>query len=164
MNPLTYNVMNRMTAYYRGQPQRIQHFLKVSAYCEAIAIGEMMDGAQRQLLCLAGLVHDIGIKPAEEKYGSCQGPLQEQEGPAPAKELLEQAGCAPDVVERICWLVAHHHSYNTITELDHRILVEADFLVNALEDGLSQDSIRAMRDKIFRTATGTMLLNTMYGL
>ena len=164
MNPTTFSIMNRMTDFFRGRPKQIQHFLKVSSFCEAIAIGEMLDGALRQRLVIAGLVHDIGIRVADEKYGSHEGPLQEQEGPAAARPLLEQSGCSPEEVDRLCWLIAHHHTYNNITEKDHQILVEADFLVNAYEDGLSKDSIRVMRDKIFRTATGTVLLNTMFDL
>ena len=38
----------------------------------------------------AALVHDIGIRPAEEKYGACNGALQEQVGPAYARTLLEE--------------------------------------------------------------------------
>lgn len=45
-----------------------------------------------RILEAAAYVHDIGIKPAEKKYGSCGGKLQEQEGPAAAKEILERLG------------------------------------------------------------------------
>lgn len=31
------------------------------------------------------VVHDIGIKIAEEKFGACNGKLQEQEGPQEAE-------------------------------------------------------------------------------
>lgn len=35
------------------------------------------DGETLFLLETAACVHDIGIKPAEEKYGVCDGPLQD---------------------------------------------------------------------------------------
>ena len=44
------------------------------------------------ILEAAAYVHDIGIKVAEEKYGKCTGKLQEQEGPAVAREMLEKLG------------------------------------------------------------------------
>lgn len=48
--------------------------------------------------------------------------------------------------------------------MDYRILLEADFLVNAFEDDLSSESICTFREKVFRTKTGTELLNMMFGL
>ncbi len=66
--------------------------------------------------------------------------------------------------ERICYLIAHHHTYDNVDGIDYRILLEADFLVNALEDELDKAAIIHFRDKVFETATGTYLLNTMFDL
>lgn len=43
-------------------------------------------------------MHDCGIKPGEAKYGAghCTGKIQEQEGPAVARELLQKVGYAPE--------------------------------------------------------------------
>ena len=41
-----------------------------------------------EVLEVAALTHDIGIRYCENKYGHCTGKLQEQEGPAIAEELL----------------------------------------------------------------------------
>ena len=48
--------------------------------------------------------------------------------------------------------------------LDYRILIEADFLVNAYEDDMDKEAILTVRNKIFRTRMGTELLNTMFDL
>ena len=110
-------------------------------------------------------MHDIGIRPAEEKYGRCDGKLQEQEGPAYAKEmLLDFPEVTKEETERICFLIAHHHTYDQVDGPDYRILLEADFLVNAFEDNLPKDAIIHFRDKVFETKTGLHLLNTMFGL
>lgn len=45
-----------------------------------------------------------------------------------------------------------------------RILLEADFLVNADEGGLLKPAIRQMREHVFRTATGVRLLDSIYSL
>lgn len=67
-------------------------------------------------------------------------------------------------IERICWLVGHHHTYDSIIEIDYQILVEADFLVNIYEDNLPADAICKVREKIFKTSAGRALLDTMFGV
>ena len=45
---------------------------------------------------------------------------------------------------------------------DYRILIEADFIVNAFEDSLDKKAVSAARKNIFRTETGKKLLDEMY--
>ena len=68
----------KMISYYGGDPKRIQHFIKVHSFSRIIAVGEQMDESSLFILEAAAYTHDIGIKPAEEKYGQCNGKLQEQ--------------------------------------------------------------------------------------
>lgn len=65
-------------------------------------------------------------------------------------------------IERVKWLVAHHHTYTNVDDMDYQILLEADFLVNAGESGYSKTAIENACKKVFRTATGTRLLKSMY--
>ena len=71
-----------MIAYYSGDPKRIQHFTKVHSYAKLIGEREQLSPEELYILEAAAYTHDIGIKPAEEKCGSSEGKLQEQEGPA----------------------------------------------------------------------------------
>lgn len=160
---LLHRLMLAMIGFDAGDPRRIQHFLKVHSLARTIGLGEGMGDPSLLTLEAAAIVHDIGIHPAEERYGRCDGRLQEQEGPAPARGLLAEAGFPDDVTGRVAWLVGHHHSYADIRDLDHRALVEADFLVNLYEDGASERAVRAARDRVFRTATGIHLLAAMFG-
>lgn len=57
---------------------------------------------------------------------------------------------------------AHHHTYTNIDGLDHQILLEVDFLVNAGESGYARSAIENFRQRVFRTAAGTELLDSMY--
>ena len=123
-------VTTAMIDYYQGDPKRIQHFTKVHSYARLIGIGEELDDASLFILEAAAYTHDIGIRVAEEKYGRCDGKLQEQEGPIIAQKMLSQLGFENYIVERICFLIGHHHTYDNIDGLDYQILVEADFLVN----------------------------------
>ena len=157
-------IFAQMVEYFQGDPRRIQHFVKVHAFARLIGHREGLDAAVQQRLEAAAYVHDIGIKAAEEKFGSSSGKLQEQEGPAEARKLLEKTGLDPEDVERICYLVGHHHTYHDIEGADYQILVEADFLVNLYEDHSGLHAVRAPEEKIFRTKSGTDLLRRMFGL
>ena len=66
--------------------------------------------------------------------------------------------------ERINFLVSHHHTYTGVDGLDYRILLEADFLVNADEGQMSQEAIETARERVFETAAGKKLLTEIYRL
>lgn len=152
----------KMISFNSGDPMRIQHLIKVHRLAQLIGRREKLDAHTLFLTECAALVHDIGIRPAEEKYGSSIGPLQEKLGPAYAKTMLEQLGMDAGDIERISYLVGHHHTYSNIEGLDYQILVEADFLVNFYEDSLGNEAVLTALDKIFRTYTGKELCRTMY--
>lgn len=154
----------KMVAFYRGDPARIQHFVKVHSFAAYIGRQEGLSGAQQAVLEAAALVHDIGIRPAEEKYGSCAGPLQEKEGPPLADKLLTQAGYSREAIDRICYLVSRHHTYTGVDGPDYRILLEADFLVNCFEEKMSREAAMSALRKVFRTETGKTLMKTMFDL
>lgn len=152
-----------MIAYYDGDPKRIQHFTKVHSYARLIGIGEELDDASIFILEAAAYTHDIGIRVAEEKYGRCDGKLQEQEGPIIAQKMLSQLGFENYIVERICFLIGHHHTYDNIDGLDYQILVEADFLVNLYEDDAGNRAIDKAYKRIFKTETGKKIFRLMFG-
>ena len=156
-------VMALMIKFFGRDARRIHHFLKVYGFAGTIARVEGLEGEVLQVIELAALTHDIGIKPSEEKYGSSAGHYQEIEGPAPARALLAEAGCPEDVAERVAWLIAHHHSYASIRDIDHQILVEADFLVNIYEGGMGPAEVASVREKVFKTRTGLTFLDQIYG-
>lgn len=152
-----------MIAYYDGDPKRIQHFTKVHSYARLIGIGEELDDASLFILEAAAYTHDIGIRVAEEKYGRCDGKLQEQEGPIIAQKMLSQLGFENYIVERICFLIGHHHTYDNIDGIDYQILVEADFLVNLYEDDAGNRAINKAYKRIFKTETGKKIFRLMFG-
>lgn len=157
-------LITEMMKYYTGDPKRIQHFIKVYQFAKMIGELEKLPEEVQHILETAAIVHDIGIKPAEEKYGSCGGKLQEQEGPAMAEEMLQRLGYRPEVIDRVCYLVGHHHTYDHIDGSDYRILVEADFLVNLYEDGVSEEAVKNAYDKIFRTEAGRRMCRLMFSV
>lgn len=154
----------KMMQYYSGDADRIQHFTKVHSYARLIAVSEQLDPDMQFITEAAAIVHDIGIRLCEQKYGECGGKLQEIEGPPLAEKMLTELMFPLKAVERVSYLVGHHHTYDKIDGLDYQILVEADFLVNFFENGLDKDSIRSTYEKIFKTETGRMICREMFEL
>ena len=150
--------------YDKGDAKRIQHFIKVHFFAELIGRMEGLDSRTLEILRTAAVLHDIGIHAAEEKYGNCSGKYQEIEGPAPAREILSRLTTDEELIDRVCFLIAHHHTYSGVNGSDWQILLEADFIVNAYEDALKADAIRHFRNNIFKTKSGLSLLNKIFAL
>lgn len=158
-------IIQKAIDYDHGDAKRIQHFLKVHAFAALIGKEEGLDEQTQDILEAAAILHDIGIHLAEERHGSAGGKYQELEGPAPARAILEELGTYDEpFISRVCFLIAHHHTYQGVSGTDWQILLEADFLVNAYEDGLSAEGIASFRKNIFRTKSGSALLATIFGL
>lgn len=152
-----------MINYDSGDVPRIQHFVKVHNFAATIGVTEGIDEETLFILEAAAILHDIGIHPAEAKYGNSNGKAQEELGPGEARKVLaEVGGFTVEQTERICWLIAHHHTYHDVKDADHRILLEADFLVNSFEDKISKDGIIAFRNNVFRSASAIEMLNNMW--
>jgi hypothetical protein len=157
-------LIDKMTEYFSNDPKRIQHFIKVYAFAKTIGELENIDEDTLFILETASIVHDIGIKPSELKYGNCNGKNQEKEGSVPAREILSCLGYNDRVIDRVCFLVSHHHTYSNIDGIDWQILIESDFLVNAYEDDMEKETVQNVYDKLFRTESGKNICRTMFGL
>lgn len=154
----------RMIAYENGSPARIQHFMKVYAFADMIGEAEKLSEEKMEILRAAALVHDIGIRVAEENMEAAAVSFRRRKGPAIAEKMLDEVGYPVDAIRRICYLVGHHHTYTNIDGLDYRILVEADFLVNLFENESSRHAMRNADQKVFETETGKRILHEMFAL
>lgn len=159
---MTGKIITAMIDYYKGDVKRINHFMKVYAFAKSIGEEEGLESKTQNILEIAAIVHDIGIKLSEEKYNSSAGKYQEMEGPAEAERLLIDLGVDSDVIGRVCYLVGHHHTYKNIEGMDYQILVEADFIVNIYEDNESKKAVRKIYDSIFKTVTGKKYIKDLF--
>ncbi len=163
MNKKIADLMAAMIAYDQGDVRRIQHFIKVHNLAATIGTLENMPAEELFILEAAAILHDIGIHKSEEKYQSSAGKYQEIEGPGEAEKLLcNLGGFSNSQINRIKYLIAHHHTYTEIQGLDYQILVEADFLVNLYEDNSPMSAVQNVLKKIFRTKSGINLLTSMF--
>ena len=157
-------ILYKMILFDKGDARRIQHFLKVYQFAALIGRLEGLAPEQQEILEIASILHDIGIHPAEQKFGYSNGKLQEKEGPVYARQILEEiGGYSSELIERVCFLIAHHHTYENVDGSDWQILLEADFLVNSFEKNMPEESIKSIRSNVFKTKSGIAMLNNQYG-
>lgn len=160
--------VSKMVTFYERESQvvvhDVNHFMKVWGFARTIGILEGLDPVTQETLELAAVAHDIACPLCRRKYGQADGRHQELEGEELTRQFYEEFHLPEEQLERICYIVAHHHSFSGVQGLDYQIMLEADFLVNAGESEVSLDGILNFREKVFRTGTGIRLLNQMYGL
>lgn len=150
--------------YDKGDPKRIQHFIKVHSFARLIGKQEKLSDEMMKALETAAILHDIGIHEGERLYSRNDGEIQQKLGPVIAMEILESVGGYEDVAERVTHLIARHHTYTDIDGKDLQILIEADFIVNLYEDNASENAVRNAYEKIFVTESGKKILKDSFGL
>ena len=132
---------------------RIEHARAVLAEAEGLAARETADW---HIVVPAALLHDIGIKAAEKKYGSTAARYQEQEGPPLARAVLLKLGLQLRDVDEVCDIVAHHHSPRSRESANFKVVYDADGLVNLGESaaGRTRPELELMIRERFLTAAG----------
>ena len=155
-------IMKKMIEYSDGNQHDINHLLKVWGYAKTIGELERLDEKTQRILEVAAILHDIACPLCREKYGNTNGKYQEKEGVPLAQEFLKDCSLPGDEAERIVYLVGHHHTLTDIQGLDHQILIESDYIVNADESVYSIENIRNTCEKVFKTKSGTEILKSIY--
>jgi len=160
---MNFNNLLKSIFDYDPDGPNIHHLMAVHEYSVLIAQMENVDDEHTLLITeLAAYLHDIGVKVSKEKFGNSQPQYQEAEGPTIAKTLMEPLGLPAEDIERICFIIGHHHTYIAIDGIDFQILVEADYIVNLMEGYCERDSIPEMKNNIFKTEAGKYLLEQMF--
>ena len=149
-----------MVSYNQGDIARINHAHAVHDYAKIIGSQEEISKKELFILESAAILHDIGIKVCEEKYNSTSGKLQEKEGSIVAKKILENLNY--ENIDRILFLIGHHHSYDNISGIDYQILIEADLIVNFKEENTPKKTIKKLYESIFKTKTGKQLCEDIF--
>ena len=155
-------VVKKMVEYSKGDLHDISHFMKVYAYAKTIAEGENLSPEQQKLVEVTAVVHDIACPLCRVKYGNANGKHQEEESAALIEEFFLDSDLPKEFVDRVSYIVSHHHTITGIDGIDYQIMIEADYLVNADESNFSGNNVRNMLEKVFKTETGKFLLQSMY--
>ena len=157
-------IMEKMIAFSNGDLHDIDHFLRVWGYARTIGEAEGLDEKTRFILETAAITHDIACPLCRERYGSTSGKHQEAEGAPMVEAFLEDTGMDPAWIRRVSYLVGHHHTFTGVDGPDLQILIEADYIANACENGYSEGNIRTFLDRIAKTETGKRLIRSVFRL
>ena len=155
-------IMEKMIAFSDGNIHDIDHFIRVWTYARTIGELENLDRETQFLLEVAAITHDIACPLCRVKYGNTNGKYQEEEGVPMVKEFLSDIGIAEEVIDRVAFLVGHHHTFSGIDGIDYQILIEADYIANATENGYGQESVVNFMQKIMKTEGGKQILKAIY--
>ena len=157
-------LMERMIAFSEGNVHDIDHFLRVWSYARTIGKLEGLDDATQFVLEAAAITHDIACPLCREKYGNTNGKHQEAEGAPMVEAFLRGTGMDDAQIGRVSYLVGHHHTLTGIDGADYQILIEADYIANACENGYDADNVRNFLEKIARTTAGKKLIRCVFCL
>jgi HD superfamily phosphodiesterase len=124
-------IMKLLVDYFGNDFRRINHALEVLKYSEPIM--ETVPDCDREIVIASALLHDVGIKPSEEKFGYNNGKTQEKYGPPVAEALLRSIDFPTEKTVRVCEIIGNHHSPSRYDYPELKILKEADRIVNKLE-------------------------------
>ena len=157
-------ILEKMIAFSEGNIHDIDHLIRVWTYAKTIGELEGLDSETQAVLEIAAITHDIACPLCREKYGSTNGKYQEREGEPMVRIFLADTDMSAEQIDRIAWLVAHHHTFSDIDGLDYQILVEADYIANASENGYSRENVRNFMAKIMKTESGKRILTAVMGV
>jgi len=151
----------KMIDFSKGNQHDITHFLAVWAFAKTIGNLEGLDEETQFILEAAALIHDIACPLCREKYGNTNGKMQEKEGEILARNFLSAADFTSPQIDRITYLVGHHHTFKDVDGLDYQILLEADYLQNAIENNYSKENAENFLERICKTDAGKKLIKSI---
>ena len=154
-------LLEKMIDYSAGNIHDIDHLIRVWTYAKTIGELEGLDANAQFILETAAITHDIACPLCREKYGNTNGKRQEEEGGPLVRSFLADVGLSPEQIERVAYLVGHHHTYINVDGADYQILLEADYIANASENSFSRQSIETFLRRVTKTESGIRLARSV---
>jgi len=156
---LSDKLIEDMKHIFGPDQKRIDHALEVLSYAEQI---QHEEGGDLKIIKSAAILHDIGIHQAEKKHGSSAGKYQQIEGPPIATEILNKYGLEQEIIEKVCLIIANHHSAKDARindTIEFKIIWDADWLVNIADEypNVKIEKLSQIVEKVFKTAKGRQL-------
>jgi len=155
-------IMEKMIAVSEGNIHDIDHFIRVWTYAKTIGELEKLDPELQFVLEIAAITHDIACPLCREKYGNTNGKYQEAEGAELVRDFLSTSGMTEEQIGRVAYLVGHHHTFSNIDRIDYQILVEADYIANATENGYGVQNVERFIQKTMKTESGKRILKSIF--
>lgn len=154
-------LIKELEDYFGSDLKRINHAKQVMNYADQLFC---LEGGDGHIVIPASILHDVGIKVAEEKYGSSAGHFQEQEGPEIARIILLRLGFNAKDSEEICQIIRYHHSPGKIHTQNFKIIYDSDWLVNLKDevDLKDKEKVKAIINRVFFTQSAKEIAQKKY--
>jgi len=153
-----------MKRYFKQDFKRIGHATRVARYAERIGKNE---GGNLAVILSAAYLYDIGIHEAERIKTGTAAKNHEKTGPPVARSIMTELGAKKELIEEVCDIIAHHHHPGPDSNLNFKIVYDADLIVNIEEkhDEKPIDSERLNRiiEKSFLTKSGQEEARNVFG-
>lgn len=131
--------------YYKGDPLKIQHVVRVYTLSKTIGELEKLPDDTQLYLEMASMLHDI--RNTDD-----------------INEILNKNEIDEDIKERVCYIIRNIDNYDHITGLDHQILIEASFIVFIKENDLPEKEIIDIGNRYFFTNYGRAFLKKAFNV
>ena len=151
-------IIRKMMKEFKGDIRDTDHALRVWTNANCVGELEGLDPETQFILEATAITHDIACPICREKYGDTEADHQEKEGEVEVRRFFADSGLTQKEIDRIAFIVRHHHSYEYIDGPDFQILVEADFIANAAEKRYSKERIREFLNNTMKTESGKQFL------
>lgn len=138
----------RMKQYHRGDPNKVQHFVRVYTLAKSIGELEKLSDEEQRVVELAAVVHNV--------EGDDRIPV--------VRDMLRSCGIDDAAAMRVCHMVENSENYEHISSLDHQILVESKLIVDFKEQNTSEKEIIRKGEDLFITNTGKLFLKRAFKL
>ena len=155
-------LLEAMIAYSERNIHDIDHLIRVWTYARTIGELEGLDSGTQFILEAAAITHDIACPLCREKYGNTNGKHQECEGEPLVHAFLADKGFTSAQVDRIAFLVGHHHSFDKVDGPDYQILLEADYIANACENSYPRANVDNFLRRIAKTESCRRILDSIF--
>ena len=155
-------ILEKMIRYSNGNIHDIVHLVRVWTFAKTIGELEHIDAETQFILEVAAITHDIDCPLCRMFFGFVVGFFLELVGGSLELEFLHDTGLTPAQVDRVAYLVSHHHTLTDIDGIDYQILIEADYIVNAAESEYSKENIKGFIHKVMQTNSGSMLARQIF--
>lgn len=154
-------VRAEMERFFGRDARRIAHALEVTGHALRIQAAE---GGNREIVTMAALLHDVGIKPGEEKHGRNDGKIQEELGPPVAEEILKGLKIREESISTVKEIIAHHHTPGKVLTKEFACLWDADMIVNLREVAgtMPRVKIAVLIETKFLTAEGKRIARGIF--
>ena len=154
-------LIKELELFFGNDKKRVNHAKKVLEFSEKLLIDE---GGNSRIIIPTAILHDVGIKIAEEKFGSSAPPLQEKEGPPVARRILSNYEFTKDEIDKICEIISHHHSKKFLRSLEGKIIFDADWLVNFGNESKVKDKqkVEKIIDRLYFTNSAKIIAKYLY--